>query len=613
MGTETLFVGANPDIVKSLKVDDGVKNIYFIDLFCGAGGTSTGINMAKDKQGRHRAKVIACVNHDPNAIMSHEANHPDTLHFIEDIRTLELSPLVDLVNRIRKEDPGCEIHLWASLECTNFSGAKGGLPRDADSRTLAEHLFRYIDAIDFDHIWIENVREFLIWGPLNDNGKPIKEKKGIDFTRWVKNVQKRGFHYDHRILNAADYGAYTKRKRLFIQFSKNSDIRWPHQTHSKAPKKEGLFAALKKWKPVREVLDLHDHGVSIFGRKKPLVENTLKRIYAGLVKFVGDGTEDFLISNYSSADPSHMVKSLDDPSPTLTTRPHEHVVQPVFVSTSYSSSTRQRNGKLCEPCPTVTTSPNLQPVFIAAAYGGNTEQRVHGLDEACPTITTQPRLTPVLIQFNGGSRVQPVFSSNDPSGTLATKDRFGVVHFIANSYSGGGQTSNMEEPSPTLTTVPKSNKVTAVRFISNQYGTTHNTSIDDPNGSLTANPKSNKVTAYLVNPQYSSKGGNVDEPCFTLIARMDKMPPYLVSTDGKQGFICIYEDDNETMVKIKLFMAHYGISDIRMRMLNIREMLRIQGFPSDYILKGTKTEKKKYIGNSVECNNARALVESYFR
>lgn len=188
--------------------------LLYIDLFCGAGGTSTGVENARyaDEQ---CAKVIACVNHDANAIASHAANHPDALHFTEDIRTLELSPLVAHVERMKKIYPDALIVLWASLECTNFSKAKGGQPRDADSRTLAEHLFRYIEAIDPDYIQIENVEEFMSWGDMDENGKPISKDKGRCYEKWKRNVRKYGYDFDWRILNAADYGAYTTRKRFF--------------------------------------------------------------------------------------------------------------------------------------------------------------------------------------------------------------------------------------------------------------------------------------------------------------------------------------------------------------------------------------------------------------
>ena len=136
--------------------------LLYIDLFCGAGGTSTGVENAV-VDGSKVAKVIACVNHDAHAIASHAANHPDAIHYTEDIRTLDTEPLRVHTELTRKTYPKAKVVLWASLECTNFSRAKGGMARDADSRTLAEHLFRYVEAIRPDIIQIENVEEFTFW------------------------------------------------------------------------------------------------------------------------------------------------------------------------------------------------------------------------------------------------------------------------------------------------------------------------------------------------------------------------------------------------------------------------------------------------------------------
>ena len=234
--------------------------LLYIDLFCGAGGTSTGVENAR-YMGEQCAKVIACVNHDANAIASHAANHPDALHFTEDIRTLELSPLVAHIERMKKIYPDAQIVLWASLECTNFSKAKGGQPRDADSRTLAEHLFRYIEAIDPDYIQIENVEEFMSWGDMDEHGHPISKDKGRCYEKWKRNVRKYGYDFDWRILNAADYGAYTTRKRFFGIFAKRGlPIVFPEPTHCKDGKTD-MFGRLEKWKPVKEVLDFSDEAV----------------------------------------------------------------------------------------------------------------------------------------------------------------------------------------------------------------------------------------------------------------------------------------------------------------------------------------------------------------
>lgn len=198
--------------------DSNIKLLY-IDLFCGAGGTSTGVEQAMH-HGMKCAKVVACVNHDANAIASHAANHPDAVHYTEDIRTLELSPMTDHLKEMKVKYPEAFVVLWASLECTNFSRAKGGKPRDADSRTLAEHLFRYIEAIKPDYIQIENVEEFMSWGDMDEYGHPISKDKGNSYLRWIRNVQDYGYSYQYRILNSADFGAYTSRKRFFGQFAR---------------------------------------------------------------------------------------------------------------------------------------------------------------------------------------------------------------------------------------------------------------------------------------------------------------------------------------------------------------------------------------------------------
>ena len=174
-----------------------MRKLLYIDLFCGAGGTSTGVEAAR-LHGEKCAHVLACVNHDPNAIKSHAANHPDAIHFTEDIRTLETTPLTDIVNEARRAEPDALVVLWASLECTNFSKAKGGQPRDADSRTLANPLFRYIEAINPDYIQIENVVEFMSWGEIDENGKLtgnyvgeiVDGKRKAELLRLIAQVEK---------------------------------------------------------------------------------------------------------------------------------------------------------------------------------------------------------------------------------------------------------------------------------------------------------------------------------------------------------------------------------------------------------------------------------------
>lgn len=551
---------------------EGLSDIelFVIDLFCGAGGLSEGVEEAR-LNGNRCAKVVCCVNHDKNAILSHDANIPDALHFIEDIRTLELSPINTIVERIRELYPDSMIMLHASLECTNFSKAKGGQPRDADSRTLAEHLFRYIDVIAPDYIQIENVEEFMSWGDMDENGKPISMDKGRLYQKWVRNVKKYGYNFEHRILNAADFGAYTTRKRFFGIFAKKSlPIVFPEPTHCKGGRQD-MFSRLEKWKPVKDVLDFSDEGTTIF-REKPLAEKTLERIYNGLIKFVAGGKDAFLVKyNSMNRTGKYNAPGIDEPCPVVTTQNRLGVAQVCFLSKQFSGHPESKNVSVEGPAGTITCRDHH--AFVSAHYG------------------------------NGFNR-----SVNEPSATVTTKDILSLVtpRFIANEYSGGGQHTSIDNICPAILTNPKQKLITCKPWIMNTSFSNIGSNIEEPAQTITANRKWH----YLMNPQFNSAGSSVDNPCFTLIARMDKMPPYLVATESGQIAIEIYDNDSPMTVKIKEFMSLYGIVDIKMRMLRIPELKRIMGFPEDYVLVGTQADQKKFIGNAVEVTQAKKNAEA---
>ena len=543
-----------------------IKTLY-IDLFCGAGGTSTGVENARLK-GRKCAKVVACVNHDANAIKSHQANHPDTLHFTEDIRTLELSPMIKHLEKMKKKYPEAKTVLWASLECTNFSKAKGGQPRDADSRTLAEHLYRYIESIKPHYIQIENVEEFMCWGDLDKDGKPVSKDQGRCYLKWVKTVQQYGYDYDYRILNAADFGAYTSRKRFFGQFAKRGlPIVFPVQSYAKNGDEGGMFHQYKKWKPVREVLDLQDEGSSIFMKKKPLCEKTLERIFAGLVKFVAGGKkkyEDFILK-YNSMNKSGHYRPVptDEPCPVVATQNRLGYVKLNFLSKQFSGDPASKNQSVDKPAGTITCVDHH--AFVTAYFGNGFNSSI---ESPSPTVTTKERHALVSVDLN-----EPMPDVPLDKVTIQTNQ------FIANEYSGGGQVGSIETVNPAVLCNPKQKLVSADQYLMNPYS-------------------------------FKSDGGSIENPCFTLIARMDKMPPYLISTEKGEMAIAIYEEDSPMTRKIKEFMAAYGIVDIKMRMLNIQELKRIMGFPEDYVLIGTQAEQKKFIGNAVEVNMSRVLCET---
>lgn len=521
-----------------------MKQFIFIDLFSGAGGVTTGIE--KSVFGDFKvARVIAAVNHDDLAIQSHTLNHPDALHYVEDIRTLDLTHLKEMVSRERVANPDALICIWASAECTNFSRAKGGMPRDADSRTLPEHLYRYVEDLNPDLFFVENVEEFMCWGPLDEQGKPVSRYCGLDYMKWKDHIQSYGYEFDHRILNAADFGAYTSRKRYFGIFSKPQfQINWPTPTHSKKPD-PGMFGGLQKWKPVKDVLDFSDEGRSIFTREKPLSDKTLGRIYAGLKKYVSKGETAFITKwlGNSQITGINNGNSIENPFPTLTTQNRFGLVQTSFLSEYHGTGTE------------------------------------HGLEK--------------------------------PSITLTTKDRLALIsahHFLDKQFSSGSRDQSVEVPAGTLTTVPKFNLCTVKKispFIMDTNFNNVGCDIEKPAPVITANRKYH----YLVNPQFESKGSSIDSPCFTLIARMDKAPPSIVQVEEGFPDITILETDSPIMRKIKEFMLENGIVDIKMRMLKVPEMLKIQGFPENYKLVGSQAHQKKFIGNSVPPDLVEALIE----
>lgn len=244
------------------------------DLFCGAGGASTGMEdaLARRKM-KHRGIAI---NHWKIAVETMKRNHDDI-----DTKCMSMEAAVpgDLV-------PGKRLQLlWASPSCVHHSRARGGKPRDNQQRAQPELVTTWLDQLYVEQVIIENVPEFVEWGPLNADGTPNKKLKGVCFKAWVEGIRARGYDVDWRVVNCADYGDVTTRKRFFLKAVKKGlgmKIRWPEPTYS-----EHAENGRKKWRGAKEILDLADTGRSIFGRKKPLSKNTLRRIMVGLRKYNG--------------------------------------------------------------------------------------------------------------------------------------------------------------------------------------------------------------------------------------------------------------------------------------------------------------------------------------
>lgn len=383
-----------------------MKEGLIIDCFAGGGGASVGIEMALGRQ------VDIAVNHDPDAILMHRTNHPGTLHLTEDIFKVNLQEYVK----------GRHVSLmWASPDCTSHSKAKGGKPRKQGLRILPWAVYKHAKAILPDVIIMENVEEIQQWGPLDDSGHPIKERKGEDYRKFITAMKSLGYMFESRELVAADYGAPTTRKRWYAVFRRDGrDIVWPAQTHGKCG-----ADGLKPWEPIYKYLDLRDFGKSIFGRKKPLAPNTMNRIARGLEKFVFNCREPFIVQvNHGGG--CFRGQSIHEPVPTITQKHGFGVVTPYIMQIGHTGFTKDRD------------RPAEKPMSTVAAKNG------HCL------------ISPILIQYHSETTKNSVRGQQvtEPIQTIDTSNRYGLVmSYIAKFYKSGiGQ--GMEEPIHTITTPP---------------------------------------------------------------------------------------------------------------------------------------------------------------
>lgn len=295
-----------------------------IDLFAGAGGESCGIHHAFESKGEE-IRLFA-VNHWEVACNTHALNYPSDECICQDIQTVIPTSLVK---------PGESVELfWASPECTHFSSARGGKPMDNQSRCTPFDIIRWLTMIDVKRAIIENVPEFVTWGPLGNDCRPIKEEKGSYFAMFVNALQNIGYTVDWRICNAADYGAPTTRKRLFIQAVKKGSgksIIWPEKTFAENPSEfsdDLLSTEIKPWVPASSIIDWTIPCQPIDERKKPLSPNTMKRIMNGIKRFWGEAAEPFLVRYNGGENRYH---SIHEPVPTLDCSNRYGLVQPLVM------------------------------------------------------------------------------------------------------------------------------------------------------------------------------------------------------------------------------------------------------------------------------------------
>lgn len=351
-----------------------------IDCFAGGGGASVGIKMALGRS------VDIAINHDPQAIRMHKVNHPNTLHLTEDIFKVDLKKYV----KNRHVDL-----MWASPDCTSHSKAKGGQPRNSGLRILPWAVYKHAKTILPDVIIMENVEEIQQWGPLDEDGHPIKEKQGEEYWKFISAMKSLGYTFDSRELIAADYGAPTTRKRWYAIFRRDGKrIKWPAPTYFKNRE--------PKWKECGDYINWSDLGSSIFDRKKPLAEATQKRIANGIRKYIIENPEPYIVKDKDAL---------------------------AFIIQYHSEQKEgeSRGQRLTDPIKTIDTSNRygIVTAFISKFYKTGIGQ---GCDEPIHTITTSPGhfalVSAFLVKYYGTGCGQTL---REPLATITTKDRFGLV------------------------------------------------------------------------------------------------------------------------------------------------------------------------------------------
>lgn len=392
-----------------------MKTIRAVDLFAGAGGTSTGLVAAARATGREID--LTAINHWPAAIATHEKNHPWAKHICANVEQVDPR---DVVPR------GHLDILVASPECTHFSCAAGGRPKLDQKRASAWIIPRWLELLKVDSLLVENVPEFRSWGPLNSRGRTVKKLEGGTFRAWTSAIRSLGYNLDYRVLNAADYGDATSRRRLFILVRKGRRaITWPEPTYARVAAR-----GRRKWRAAREIIDWSVQGQSIFRRDRPLSPRTMRRIIAGLKKFSGPELRPFLVLMENGGG----IRDVDEPLPTITTaRGGSMGVAEPFLLPYFGEKEGQelRVQSVDEPLPTVTAQGHqhlVQP-FLVGMRGTDGSSSI---EKPLSTVTGGNHhylAEPCLVEYYGNSGASDV---NEPLPAVTTKDRFGLVQPIIN-------------------------------------------------------------------------------------------------------------------------------------------------------------------------------------
>lgn len=610
-----------------------------VDNFAGGGGASTGIELAIGRS------VDIAINHDENAIAMHKTNHPDTLHYCESV--FDVDPVA--------ATGGNPVGLaWFSPDCRHFSKAKGAKPVKKEIRGLAWIVLRWALAKRPRVMMLENVEEFKTWGPLlpaepqnpnlvgddlaafvgpvippYDAQRPDPERAGETFEAFVgmlstgipadhpalaeaceflaidpgstqaqQLVEGLGYDVDYRELRACDYGAPTIRKRFFmVMRCDGCPIQWPVVTHGDPKSLEVQSGRLVPWRTAAECIDWNVPALSIFDRKKPLAENTLKRIARGIQRFVIESASPFIVKcNHTTNKGKYDCfrgQALGEPLQTIT-KTHGYALAVPHLTKFRTGATGQ---PVTEPVPTVTAGTSKRP-------GGN--GHALGIVEAA--------LTPFLAG-NGGSEYQAKPRPLDkPAHTILKQSRACLVAPVIARQFGASVGHRADEPSGTITAGGGGKSQLVGAFLAKHYGgnyTGPGVSMDEPAHSVTTVDHHAVVASHLVKLRGTCRDGqSLDVPMPTITAggqHVGEVRTFLETYCG--------ESDDEWLVTID--GVKYQIVDIGMRMLQPHELYKAQGFPDGYVIdqdyRGNRYAKDKQVarcGNAVPPPFARALVEA---
>ena len=553
-----------------IPIDDTADPYLVADLFCGAGGTSTGATKAVEETGR-RIDLVA-VNHWQVAVETHKLNHPEARHYVQDLDGADPELLVP---------EGRLDLLMASPECRHFSRARGGKPMKDQSRMNPWIVHRWLTALNVRCLLVENVPEFTSWGPLDENNRPDPDRKGMYFEEWIRSLWGLGYEVQWRMLNAADYGEATTRTRFFLQARNDGQpIHWPEPSHAKAGD-ASLMEELPRWRGAREIIDWSNPGRSLLDdpkyRKRPLSEKTRRRIARGLQRFGGPLAPLYI-----------RLLDLPDEDDYMDTE-----LYGVPDAVAFHGSNRQNTAprSVDEPIPTATTWGNGGCYIVKAEaepfmLGQQSGSAPRTTEEPVPTVAAAGAISllrPIVTEYytNGHSR-----SVDEPVSSVTTKPRHGlttpVVVRVSQTGGNGSYVREVSEPLPTITT---------------------------RNDMYVVTPETH---AYVV-PNFGEREGqeprvhDVAEPVPTVTSRGagNLVSPMLAETSGEYAGV-----DPRRVVSVN---GQTYLLDIRYRMLQNPELARAMGFSDEeytYEFVGNVTQVTKQIGNAVPVRLAAALVKA---